>query len=65
MTREEKEKHFEEIMELLDETEKSVLLYTIVTVTNTKSKGWRTRRINDFTRWLDERRNTPIAEKVA
>jgi hypothetical protein len=56
MTREEKQKQLEEMCEGLDETEKTVLFYTIITVANTKSKGWRTRRINDFARWLDARR---------
>lgn len=69
MTRDEKEKHLEkqleEILVTLDDTEKTVMLYTIMIVVEAKSKGWRTRRLNDFARWLDVRRAAINAASAA
>ena len=44
-----------ELVALMDQTEQTMLLYTLELVAAAKSKGWRTRRINDFCLWLQSR----------
>lgn len=58
-------KEFGELISLMDRAEKGMLLSALDAVAAAKSKGWRTRRINNFRRWLENRRTSNATTKAA
>lgn len=50
---------FEQFASKLDDTEKAILRLTFSAIGSAGSKGWKTRRLKEFSHWLCDRRGLP------